>query len=47
MGKELIYQFSAVLGVIFTASFIVIGSFKFMILEENFFVFCFVFLFCR
>ena len=42
MGKEFIYQFSAVLGVNFTASFIVIGSSKFMILEK---VFCFLFRF--
>ena len=36
MGKELIYQFSVVLGVNFTASFIAIGSSKFLILEKVF-----------
>ena len=36
MEKEFIYQFSAVLGVNFTVSFIVIGSSKFMILEKVF-----------
>ena len=39
MGKEFIYQFSAVLGINFTASFIVIGSSKFMILEKSFLFF--------
>ena len=39
MGKEFIYQISAVLGVNFTASYIVIGSSTFLILEKSFLFF--------
>ena len=45
MGKEFIYQFSAVLGVNFTTSFIVIGSSKFMIFVKSFLFFVSFFFF--
>ena len=45
MGKEFMYQFNAVFGINFTASFIIIGEFKFMIYEKSFLFFVSFFFF--